>query len=128
MVSKISLVTLLLWAASGNAFSIDSKNSNRRSFIADIATVTTAVGVASTIGTSPALAAPEILNLQSGIKFAITKPSEKGNYPQGGDIVAVEYTGYLANGQVRNYILIQSFEFHQLRLGPVLHSNSVILK
>jgi len=40
------------------------------------------------------------LNLKSGIKFAITKPSEKGSYPQAGDIVAVEYTGYLANGQI----------------------------
>jgi len=100
MVSKTSIVTLLICAASSNAFSVDSNNSNRRSFLTDIATATTAVAGIASIGASPALAAPEIVNLSSGIKYAITRPTEKGKYPNMGDIVFVEYTGYLANGQV----------------------------
>mmetsp|Transcript_10297 Transcript_10297/g.15439 ORF Transcript_10297/g.15439 Transcript_10297/m.15439 type:complete len:184 (+) Transcript_10297:81-632(+) len=100
MVSKTSIVTLLICAASSNAFSVDSNNSNRRSFLTDIATATTAVAGIASIGASPALAAPEIVNLSSGIKYAITRPTEKGKYPNMGDIVFVEYTGYLANGQI----------------------------
>lgn len=100
MVSKALIVTLLLCAASSNAFSVDSNNSNRRSFLTDIATATTAIAGIASIGASPALAAPEMVNLNSGIKYAITKPIEKGQYPRVGDIVAIEYTGYLTNGQV----------------------------
>lgn len=52
---------------------------------------------------NPALAAPKIFTLDSGIKYAVTAeppPSAKGSYPQQGDIVAVEYTGYLTDGKI----------------------------
>ena len=56
---------------------------------------------ATTTAPSVANAGPQILNTPSGIKYAITRPVEKGIAPQLGDIVAIEYTGYLTNGQVR---------------------------
>lgn len=74
-------------------------NSDRRAFISKIASGTAAAVGVATVGASPALAGPEILKLDSGIKYAITKPSEK-EYPRVGDLVLVEFTGYLANGQV----------------------------
>ena len=39
---------------------------------------------------------------KSGIKYAITKEatSKKPQAPIPGDIVAIDYTGYLSNGQV----------------------------
>jgi FKBP-type peptidyl-prolyl cis-trans isomerases 1 len=97
----------------GDAFSIDGRNnSDRRSFLSNVvststASATAAAGLMSFVGAGlsmPAVAAPEIFTLKSGIKYAITKPSEKDQYPQVGDIVAVEYTGYLVNGQVSEVI------------------------
>jgi len=35
-----------------------------------------------------------------GVKYAITKDSKESYYPQKGDIVAIEYTGYLSNGVI----------------------------
>lgn len=60
------------------------------------------VGSSYTIATTqPAEAAtPQIYNLPSGVKYAILKDVTKGSFPQTGDIVAVEYTGYLRNGQI----------------------------
>lgn len=52
------------------------------------------------VNTHPAMAAPQIFTLDSGIKYAVTKESQKGNYPQRKDIVAVDYTGYLTSGQI----------------------------
>ena len=47
---------------------------------------------------------PVVNNLPSGIKYAILKETTTtkggGGYPQPGDIVAIEYTGYLTNGQI----------------------------
>ena len=45
---------------------------------------------------------PTIYNLSSGIKYAILKepPNGKSSYPQPGDIVAIEYTGYLTTGAI----------------------------
>jgi len=50
-----------------------------------------------------ALAGPEIYNLPSGIKYANLKMPDnpkKAVVPQQGDIIAIEYTGYLSNGQI----------------------------
>ena len=50
-----------------------------------------------------ALAGPEIYNLPSGIKYANLKMPDnpkKAVVPQQGDIVAIEFTGYLSNGQI----------------------------
>lgn len=83
---------------------MDGRNSDRRSFLSNVVSASTSatLGVISLGGLSmPAAAAPEIFTLKSGIKYAITKASDKDQYPQVGDIVAIEYTGYLVNGQVR---------------------------
>ncbi len=98
MVSKTTLISFALCLLGVNSFSVS--NSDRREFISKIATASAAAVGAATIGSTPALAGPEILKLDSGIKYAITKPVDKGQYPRMGDIVAIEYTGYLTNGQV----------------------------
>ena len=97
--------TLLLLALSGYSDAFGTGDSSRRSFLANVGT--TAAGAAgivvatSTSMPSPVLAAsPEILKTENGIKYAITKATSTGNIPQQGDIVAIEYTGYLSNGQV----------------------------
>lgn len=108
MVSKTSIVSFLFCLVGVNAFSINT--SDRRNFISKVASASAAVVAAGTVGSSPALAGPEILKLESGIKYAITKPSEKGKYPNIGDIVAVEYTGYLTNGQVSFASMMFSFQ------------------
>jgi FKBP-type peptidyl-prolyl cis-trans isomerase len=74
--------------------------SSRRAFISSSTAALGAIGIAQ----SPANAAAtkEILNLPSGIKYAVLKESSASKLitPLKGDIVAVEYTGYLANGQI----------------------------
>ena len=63
-----------------------------------------ALAVASVgLPVSPVLAAPEIFNTPSGLKYAITRqPSNlnKATVPVKGDIVAIEYTGYLIDGKI----------------------------
>ena len=98
MVCKATLFALMLCVAGGYGFSVG--NQDRRAFISKITSTGIAIGGVAAAGVSPALAGPEILKLSSGIKYAITKPSEKGQYPESGDIVAIEYTGYLSSGQV----------------------------
>lgn len=46
--------------------------------------------------------AVEITTLPSGVKYAVLKEptAKKPVAPLPGDIVAIEYTGYLSNGQV----------------------------
>jgi FKBP-type peptidyl-prolyl cis-trans isomerase len=50
-------------------------------------------------------ATPQILSTSGlGIKYAVTKDVPEGSAkrrPQRGDIVAIEYTGYLSDGTVR---------------------------
>ena len=75
----------------------DATLSNRRSFLS-----TSIATVAAASLAQPSFAAPEIYNTESGIKYAITKQptAKKPVAPLQGDIVGVEYTGYLTNGQV----------------------------
>lgn len=74
---------------------------SRRSFLSSASAI---VGGAAILLQQPQLsyAAPEILNTASGIKYAITKETKnkKPYVPLKGDIVGIEYTGYLANGQI----------------------------
>ena len=88
------------------AFTINMKSdgitSSRRNFFSEVAVGGISVVGASLFGFSqPTLAAPEIFNTPSGIKYAILKePKNKGSYPLNGDIVAIEYTGYLTDGKI----------------------------
>mmetsp|Transcript_24306 Transcript_24306/g.27193 ORF Transcript_24306/g.27193 Transcript_24306/m.27193 type:complete len:194 (+) Transcript_24306:149-730(+) len=72
---------------------------SRRGFLSITATsVVTAASLQPTVKAEAA--APTIYNLESGVKYAITKDSKESYYPQKGDIVAIEYTGYLSNGVI----------------------------
>merc|ERR1719343_993885 len=78
-----------------------SSTSSRRGFFSESATsVATIVTAAALLPTTNAVAAPVINNLSNGIKYAITQDVAKGSYPQEGDIIAIEYTGYLSNGAI----------------------------
>jgi len=81
---------------------MDTVNS-RRAFISSSATAVAVASIAGIAQPAPsnAAATKEIFNLPSGIKYAVLKESSgKAATPYKGDIVAVEYTGYLANGQI----------------------------
>jgi len=78
-----------------------STTSSRRGFFS--AAAASAGAVATAVVLQPAgsaLAGPQIFNLDNGIKYAVTQDVAKGSYPQEGDIIAIEYTGYLANGAI----------------------------
>mmetsp|Transcript_19736 Transcript_19736/g.29299 ORF Transcript_19736/g.29299 Transcript_19736/m.29299 type:complete len:194 (-) Transcript_19736:2375-2956(-) len=77
-------------------------DSTRRTFF-----TRSTVGALGFVGSSilglpqTAVSAPEIFNTPSGIKYAILKqPTSKAASPANGDFVAIEYTGYLTNGQI----------------------------
>ena len=62
---------------------------------------------AITVGTMAVLNAPndanaavQMYNTAKGVKYAITKQPKKEVYPQQGDFVAVDFTGYKVNGQI----------------------------
>lgn len=85
-------------ALSAQAYSLGS---SRRAFLQTVPAAVAATVATSTQISSPAFAAPEIKTTSDGkIKYAVLQsPKEKGS-PVKGDIVAVEYTGYLTNGQI----------------------------
>ena len=101
MKSFVTAIALLLSVTSTTAFSINGGESDRRSFLSKIVAVPAAAGVVIASPQS-SLAGPEIVTLPSGIKYAVTKePSDKKPVvPMKGDIVGIDYTGYLANGQI----------------------------
>ena len=77
--------------------------SSRRTFLSSGAAALATVATVGAVAPQSALAAPEIFNLSSGIKYANLKmPADpkKAVVPQQGDIVAIEYTGYLSSGQI----------------------------
>jgi len=75
--------------------------SSRRGFFTSAAASVGAVATAAFLQpTENAVAGPTIYNLSNGIKYAITQDVAKGSYPQEGDIIAIEYTGYLSNGAI----------------------------
>ena len=90
-------------AALCNAYSLNMvlQIPSRRSFFsASASSVSAAIATAAVQKTMPANAAPTIYRLNSGIQYAVTKDSGKGAYPQQGDFVAIDYTGYLTNGVI----------------------------
>ena len=86
---------LAVLATSVQAYSTESTPS-RRAFLQKAPTAFVAAAAAATQLGSPALAAPEIKTTSNGkIKYAVTQPAKDNTAPIKGDIVAVEYTGYL---------------------------------
>lgn len=113
MSRPLSFVLFLLCSSNVAAFSLsmgsESATSgavgvgNRRSFLStSIATVVGGTSVLLQPQPSRAATAKEIITTKSGIKYAITKePTDKKPVtPYKGDFVAIDYTGYLANGQI----------------------------
>lgn len=100
MLSKSLFLTLCTLLSSAAAFSVQDTNNSRRNFLTTLTTGAAASAAAVIAAPNVAIAGPEILKLDSGIKYAITKPVEKGQRPLQGDFVVIEYTGYLTNGQV----------------------------
>lgn len=101
------ILASLLLVDSTWAFSLSMRlgaSSSRRAFIQKTAGTTAAIVAASSLPTStPVVAAPEIYNTPSGLKYAILKQPKdpkKATVPQNGDIVAIEYTGYLPDGKI----------------------------
>jgi len=105
---KSFLIVALAVVSSTHGFSITNMESSqkatssaiggsRRELFKHVASA----GALSFVAAQPMVsnAAPTIYNLPSGIKYAVTKDA-RGQQPQKGDIVAVEYTGYLTNGQI----------------------------
>lgn len=101
-------IVVTLMVDNVGAFSISmtaDSDVSRRSFVTKVVGSTAAAAVV--IGGNVAFpvpataAAPEIFNTEDGVKYAVLKqPAKKGYPPQKGDIVAIEYTGYLANGKI----------------------------
>lgn len=82
---------------------LSTRSSNRRSFLSKSAFVASTIAT----GASANAATTTIYTTSKGVKYAIVKDLEKGakkNAPQPGDIVAIEYTGYLTTGQVREIL------------------------
>ena len=77
-----------------------STTPSRRGFMSTAVSVGAVVTAAALQPTGKAEAAPTIYNLDNGVKYAITQEVKKGSYPREGDIIAIEYTGYLANGAI----------------------------
>ena len=91
---------------SGFSMSMNSERPHqpsRRNFLQkSVATAAAVVGVSS-LPAMPASATPEIFNTPSGMKYAILEQPanlKKATVPQKGDVVAIEYTGYLTDGTI----------------------------
>lgn len=97
--------TVALLACPSAAFSLSMEHGDiapsRRAFLGTAASSAAAVITAASVQTTQnANAAPEIFNTNGGIKYATLKQPTKASYPQQGDIVAIEYTGYLTTGTI----------------------------
>lgn len=94
-------LSLIFLCASGTAgFSLLQETHSRRGFFSKGAAAFGAALTGSTLKVGDAKAAPEILKTSSGIKYAILKSGVNSGSPQKGDIVAIEYTGYLTDGSI----------------------------
>jgi len=112
--SAFASILFLLCSSNAAAFSLsmssDSKAATSDALASRRNFLSTSVAAAVVGGTSllsqpqPSFAATakEIITTESGIKYATTKEptAKKPTAPLKGDIVAIEYTGYLANGQI----------------------------
>jgi FKBP-type peptidyl-prolyl cis-trans isomerase len=74
---------------------------SRRAFVSTASAA--AVAAIATSASAPAVAAPQIFNTPEGVKYAILnepKDPKKAVAPLPGDIVAIEYTGFLTDGTI----------------------------
>jgi peptidylprolyl isomerase len=90
---SLSLISIALTLSQTLAFSVG--DNSRRAFLAQ-----TAGSAAALLGAQNSVAAPEVITTPSGIKYVVTKPPKEAPKSIKGDIIAIEYTGYLPNGQI----------------------------
>lgn len=76
--------------------------SARRAFLKQSVTTAAAVALvgASTLPTGVQAASPQIFETTKGVKYAVLVPPKEKSSPQKGDLVAIEYTGYLTDGTI----------------------------
>mmetsp|Transcript_10509 Transcript_10509/g.15384 ORF Transcript_10509/g.15384 Transcript_10509/m.15384 type:complete len:196 (-) Transcript_10509:96-683(-) len=110
MTNRLSFLVVLLGTFQhAAALSMSASNNNnpansRRAFVKNAGVIAgSAVVSLGAPLVSQAATTKEIITTDKGVKFAITKDLAKGDkqvVPQKGDIVAIDYTGYLTNGQI----------------------------
>ncbi|KAL3810480.1 hypothetical protein ACHAXA_010174 [Cyclostephanos tholiformis] len=113
MAKFLSFGIFILCSSNTAAFSLSMESGSkvaqfgyvgsRRSFFSTAcATVVGGTSILSRPEPSCAVTAKEIITTPSGIKYAVTKESsdKKPVAPYKGDFVAIDYTGYLASGQI----------------------------
>ena len=104
MRSFLLVIALAFAAHEAIAFSLSMKTeriSTRRAFVSTAGAAS--VAAARIVTSSPANAGPQIYNTAAGVKYAILKEPKdpkKAVAPLPGDIVAIEYTGYLSDGKI----------------------------
>jgi hypothetical protein len=116
--TRLSLVALAMVVAcithSTESYSADSPPPSRRSFLRRAASTASFALVggasASTVlaaaqeGLRPpaalAATATQIFETPNGVKYAVLSPAKDKFVPAKGDIVAIEYTGYLTDGSI----------------------------
>lgn len=100
---RIAILVLLQSALAANAFSMTASDSvsSRRAFMSKSLVAGSAFLAGGALGPQNAVAGPDILKTSDGkIKYAVLKGPRDKSSPQKGDIVAIEYTGYLTDGSI----------------------------
>jgi FKBP-type peptidyl-prolyl cis-trans isomerase len=105
----LGILVAVVMTATSNAYNLGTSEPSRRTFLQRAASsaVAALVGVGSSTmlpSTGPLpvqAAAPQIFDTANGIKYAVLiPPKDKSAPPAKGDLVAIEYTGYLTDGTV----------------------------
>ena len=100
-VGTLLILTLCGTEVAPYSTSSSTPHATRRAFVTKSTAFVATAGIAtSVVGTKATLAATEISTLPCGIKYATLKPPKDNKKPQTGDIVAIEYTGYLTDGTI----------------------------
>mmetsp|Transcript_33283 Transcript_33283/g.48149 ORF Transcript_33283/g.48149 Transcript_33283/m.48149 type:complete len:179 (-) Transcript_33283:129-665(-) len=73
---------------------------SRREVFSEATKIVSAVTVGAAALNPTNANAVQMYNTAKGVKYAITKDVKNANYPQPGDFVVVDYTGYKVNGQI----------------------------
>jgi FKBP-type peptidyl-prolyl cis-trans isomerase len=105
MKSTLLLLIASIGGGQVSGFSLpqQQQGDSRRNFLHQTVAVATTGAVVALLPVSSVLAAPDIFNTPSGLKYAITRqPADlkKAIIPSKGDVVAIEYTGYLTDGKI----------------------------
>jgi FKBP-type peptidyl-prolyl cis-trans isomerase len=106
----IGILVAFVVTSTSNAYSLGTSEPSRRAFLqrATSSAAAALVGAGSSTilpSTAPLpaqAAAPQILETPNGIKYAVLTPPKNKSAPPPvkGDLVAIEYTGYLTDGTV----------------------------